>query len=282
MAGSYPDVPSRRMAWDADGTVLLWVRDNGPGAELSSVKAVELNDEDGNDVDITSEDFLGYLIHIFPELREFDGYFIAKATTGDGGFGELESSPDTTNGIDGAWTQESANIPDPTAVRPNYRTGITSFAATNIRGVRVRKNSVSGFNDRRMQAVHIYGEISAGETPDRLLFIDEATGLEFTLPRDYGDTPRGSSEDIEWRIKNNSTTLTATTIQYTTEALFLGADAWFTHTLPGGSTFQATQSVGSLAAATTSGLVTTRRIVSGSAVPDHYAARTYLDTGTWV
>jgi hypothetical protein len=151
---------------------------------------------------------------------------------------------------------------------------------SNVRGLRLQSPAAGG-NAAHQQRWHVYGEIAAGETPDRLLFIDELTGLEFALPKDYGDRPRGGSSDFEWRIKNNSAGETATTIQYTSEDLWLGSGAWYTHTLPGGSTYAATRSIASLAAATTTGIITTRSIIPDAETLGPHAGRTYLNVASW-
>lgn len=281
--GFYPTAPSRRMAWHEDGTVCLYVTDNSPGSEISDVNMESLNDEGGSNLRIISENAFGFIINIFPELREFDGYFIAKHSGGDGGFGPLTTSGDTTNGIDGSWTQRSANILDPSVVRPNYRTDITSFAVANVRGVRSYKNSNTGGDDDFMQSIHIYGEISPGETPDRLLFIDELTSLEFTLPKDYEEAPRGSSEDFDWRLKNNSTVAgnnkTINTIQWTAKTGFLLSAAWYTFSV-GGDAFAATKSLTSLAPEASSVVLTTRRIIPQDEVTSLHAARIEATVGS--
>lgn len=281
MAGNYPDQPSRRMGIDGDGTIGLYSGNNPANfcqgwTEMSGPQMSEINDEDessvlsgaggGNDIN---------LAFIFPELREFDGYFYRTIE----GSLTIQTSADTTNGCDGTWASLTTVTGTKQQVRPDYRTDIVSAASSAIRGVRF--NSGGGGGGYNVKVFHPYGEISPGETPDRLLFIDEATGLEFTKPRDYGNVPRGSSEDVTWRIKNNSASLQANTIQYTTEELYLDAGGDFTHTLPGGASFQATQQIASLAAATTSGLITTRRITSGTAVLGLRSGRTYLNVSSW-
>lgn len=284
MADSYPDVPSRRFGYDADGSVLT-VRNLTTGTaivEATPAQRAEFNDEDHTIVgSFASGNAFHPVALIFPELREFDGLFVFWAIPPGDRVQEVEVSSDTTNGVDGTWTTEIADYTDAasfgTTVPDTYRTKITSAAASNVRAVRV----MTGADNFSPRALHVYGDITPGETPDRLLFIDEATGLEFTASRDYGDIPRGGSEDVTWRIKNNSASLTASTIQYTTEALYLASGAWYTHTLPGGSTYQSSRQVASLAPATTSGLITTRRITPGDETLGLHAGRTYLNVGTW-
>lgn len=291
MAGSYPNVPSRRFGLDSDGSVLVKF---GPDTtsraiiEASATHRDNITDEEGG-VAFDAGGFTG-LSHggrimyawVFPELREIDGVFIARQ---DGlGLTALEHSANTTNGSGGTWVTEIADLTDHGTVRPTYRSSITSTAASSKRGLRCTylfNGGLSG-SAQGLQAFHVYGEIAPGQTPDRLLFIDEATGLEFTASYDYGDIPRGGSEDITWRFRNNSASLTATTIQYTAEDLYLGSGGWYTHTLPGGSTYQATRQVASLTPATTSGLITTRRVTPGNEDLGTHAGRIYLNVDTWV
>lgn len=273
MAGSYPDVPGRRMAWDDDGTIAGEKPLSQPFAEYSEAQQEGINNEQ-----TASGPALGsnrWITFIFPELREVDGFF-GRANAGNR-IDAVATSGDTTNGIDGTWTQQTADYSDPnTNVYDDYRDGILSLAVSSARGARFKIDDGQG-----VRAAHWYGEISPGQTDDRLLFIDEATGLEFTLPKDYGDTPRGGSTDFEWRIKNNSASLIANNIQYTAEDLYLGSAAWYTHTLPAGSTFQSVQQIASLGAGTTSGIIKTRQIIPGGETLGLHAARLYLNVDTW-
>lgn len=279
MAGSYPDVPSRRMAWDADGTVAFYGRQDGADTltEFTALQMAELNDEDNTGVNYGSNPPARFNWFLFPELRELDGFYASR--NGNGAtLGAVHTSPDTTNGRDGVWTQQIASAEQAGTVPATYRTAIISTAVSSIRGVRLAQNSSGG---QTLTAVHLYGEISAGQTPDRLLFIDDATGLEFTLPIDYGNVPRGSSADRSIRLRNNSAAKTASTIQYTAEALYGNSGAWYTATLPGGSTFQSTQQLASLAPATTSGIITLRRITPNAETLGLHAARLYANVDTW-
>ncbi len=130
MAGSYSDAPSRRMAIDDDGTVgLSQVVLDGIRQSVVDVSAANkenLNDEEAGDVLTTgggSNDMK--LIWIFPELREFDGYFARGKDAGDPFDGEY--SGNTTNGWDGTWTEFRASASEGTlVVIPDYRDDITS------------------------------------------------------------------------------------------------------------------------------------------------------------
>ncbi len=273
----YPAAPSRRMAWDEDGTLFGQVASPfGQWIDRTANKA-ELNDEDEVLVDIRPlESTLGYGVWIFPELREFDGIFLAYNQFSADAYSEVSTSADTTTGQDGTWTVRDANPTDYTTVMNNYRTGITSHAVANVRGVRYLGEHTTTGADRERKAIHLYGEISPGETPDRLLFMDELTGLEFAVAEDYGDVPRGSARDFEWRLKNNSTVVgnnkTLNNIQFTAEDLYLGSGNWYTFSV-GGDAFVATKQITSLSPEASSSLLVCRQIIPATAGLGLHAAR---------
>ena len=275
MAGAYPDVPGRRMGWDADGTVAVERVLTGQLTELTPAQKAEMNDEENVTV-ISKYATSWQFVLLFPEKREIDGLFIA----GDA-VGSVYTSADTTSGLDGTWGTLFADFPESPNAYNDYRTGIQSSADPGKRGLDVRVANYSGYS--RLYAVHVYGEISPGETPDRLLFIDEATGLEFAAAKDYGDTPRGSARDFSFRLKNNSTVagnnVTLNTIQVTAEDLFLGSGAWYTFSYGGGA-FQGTIQIASLAPEATSQLIVCRQIIPTDETLGPHAGRVKATVGS--
>lgn len=276
MAGFYDDAPSMRMAYDDDGCVMLMRASLLPPTQRNASQAAEANDEDNvsANADLNLGGDTWHIILIFPELREVDGFFAAAFITAPATFGAFQSSVNTTNGVDGTWATEIANVADLTTAYPNnYRNEIISLAANAKRAVRLEKTDGGSSS---FAAYHVYGTISPGETPDRLLFIDELTGLEFALPKDYGDVPRGSARDFEWRLKNNSAVagnnLTINTIQFTAESLYLNSGGWYTHSV-GGDAFAGTKSITSLAPAASSALIVTRQIIPAAEVLGPHVAR---------
>lgn len=280
MAGLYPDAPSRRFAWDVDGTVHASRRVQKPGSatvdqwvERSAAERQDLNDEDPDSgytpIAGGGTGTVHHILWIFPELREFDGWFLSAGAVTTPSTSNVETSPDTTNGIDGTWTTRISGYSLGGDDLDSYRS-VTSQAVNEIRAVRYVLAANDNQAHRALRRAHLYGSISPGETPDRLLFIDEDTGLEYTAPIDFAEIPRGSSEDFEFRLKNNSASLTANTIQYTAESIYESSGDWYTFTLPGGASFQATRQVASLAPATTTGVITARRITpAGEALQVH-------------
>lgn len=200
------------MAYDRDGSVLV-VHDGTTATQVTGFSA--MNDEaDTSDYSLPSAD--SYLVVIFPQLRDLAGY---AARFGAAGTYIPQYSTNTTNGIDGTWTNLSTAISntvfDPHG--PSHRLNITSQTQAGIKAIRF---AVSGLGaDRTVYGVHLYGSISAGQTPDRLIFTDRLGNPLGGAFFDWGDVPQGSSADKLFAIKNLSTTKTASSITISIEAL---------------------------------------------------------------
>lgn len=279
-AGSYPDAPSRRMACDADGTIGGQRRSAGDGAlgQISAGNMTVAQDEEMAGFAYGSSTKGEYTFYIFPELRDLEGIFLSGPINNQ--MTEVASSGDTTNTWDGTWTQRIADFDDSDSqTLTSYRTEITSLAVNNVRGVRALDPNTGG-TSKRLRAFHVYGTISAGETPDRLLWIDNDDDLEFSQPQDYGDVPRGSAEDHIVYLKNNSASLAANTVQVTAEDLFGGSGSWYT--FDDGTGFSATKTLASsIGNGANSPDITIRRITPDAATLGVHAARAYVSVGSW-
>lgn len=275
MAGTYPDAPSRWMMCDADGTIGLElnITTGVVNAELSAAQMTDLHDiDDTNAVSLSTGEMVAY---IFPELREIDGVYGQIDSTA--GTNAVYTSPDTTNGFDGTWTARfSPWTPNDASVSPFYRDSIKSLALSSQRGIQWRRESGTNW----LTYLQIYGEISSGETPDRLLWFDQPTALEFSLPIDYGDIPRGSAEDRLTYLRNNSGSLTANSVQVTAEALTGASGAWYTFSE--GGAYQSTLSLASsIANGANSPNITIRRIIPDAETVGLHAGRAYANVGSW-
>lgn len=282
-AGSYPDNPSRRMAIDDDGTLMVHTPTDFSVVpiEFSGPNKATLNDESDSQILNLVAPSTKYLYCIFPELREFDGFF-GKVLGQANRVGQVSTSGDTTSFYDGTWTQRSADHPDNTTlgVFARYRDDIESFAVSNVRGVRVVYVRNTGGSLLHVAGFHVYGEISASETPDRLLWFDQPSALEFDLPIDYGDIPRGSAEDRVTFLKNNSSSLTASSVQVTAEDLYLGSGSWYT--FDEGSGFSATLALASsIANGANSPNITIRRITPDAEDTGKHVGRAFAAVGSW-
>jgi hypothetical protein len=272
MAGIYADAPSRRMAWDADGTVALKTIGAQPSTwpvggfspvpytTLIPADAVKSNSEKMADTTVFSSAYLSQamLCMIFPELREIDGawwqtWHEAYATTS-----WMETSGDTTNGVDGTWALLNiAGLDVQNPALDAYRT-ITSAAVSSVRSVRWVAHTVNSTSYFRKN--HAYGTISPGETPDRILFLDTLSAdAEFSKVLDYGEVPRGQTQQRTIKLKNNSASYTINTLQLTAEDLYLNAGGWYTFSLDDVS-YQGTLAVGNMVASATQ-LIYVRRTI---------------------
>lgn len=246
MAGLYQDAPSRRMAPDVDGTVGVQGLIGGAMSDISAANMAIVNDESNNGwlVSVTGSG-ARYFVWLFPELRELDGIFYAYMSGAARSTPTLvESAANTTNGIDGTWTSRIANITDYGTTYDKFRDNITSLAVPTEKGIRV--TMTTGAGGLGIQSCHLYGIISAGETPDRILFLDpDNADATFTKPLDYGEVPRGQTTTGTFKVKNNSATKTINTIQVTAEDLYLNAGGWYTFG-DDAVNYQATFAVGNL------------------------------------
>ena len=319
MAGSYSDVPSHRIAYDLDGTVMWKAYTPGdvalggdtagfygslnlpPSEQVLSTKQ-EYNDEDS--VEVEQEGGPGdrdiAFAWVFPEKRDFFGFFgDAHHQTTDGKIKNLESSTDTTNGISGDWT-ELAAIPDQFpggyqawGVHQAYREFIGKYTSTGVRSVRIRiepvKSSPAASDQCKLRAWHLYGDFATGANPDRLLFIDDDTGLEYDEVQDWGDIPRGSVHDKEIFLRNNSATLAASSNVISFEGLFEDSYQWYSIRDNSGASTSFSTSLtinGPIAAGArypvaSTDTFTLRLDVPASTNLGPHAARLELATGTW-
>jgi hypothetical protein len=223
-------------------------------------------------------------ILIFPELRDIDGTYILGENFDACG---LLTSADTTNGLDGTWVLQSSVVgtatrsPLSVEVIPDYREGIYAWSATGKRAVQFWFANSSGLDSNFLREFHVYGEIGSGETPDRLLFIDDQTGLEYGVTQDWGNRPRGAAADKDIRVKNNSGTLTANSITIgrgRTETAPSDASTWYT--MDNGSGFGSSVSITSLTAGSED-TWTLRQIIPTTAVPGLYETWISYDATSW-
>jgi hypothetical protein len=136
-----------------------------------------------------------------------------------------------------------------------------------------------------MNALHLYGKPSLTATTDRLALWHPT--LDLPMPAawlDWGDTPRSSAADKQFRIKNQSSALTANDVNVYIEALTPGAPSVAgMHTLSdnAGATFSASLSVVALAPGEISVPITLRRVIPANAQLSTWSARVAADVTAW-
>lgn len=282
------------MAWDADGTVVLlskggggipWPATTRPwtnSTEMTLADMQKLNDE--NTATWIRTDWIASAWHmptlLFPEKRDIHGLFI-NSTGGPSGYNWSAYSKNTTNSYDGTWT-DLDYAGDSSLLADRYRTDIVSKVATGVVSLTHCNNSgggiIAGYED--IYALHVYGVLSAGETPDRFLFLDPVSfDAEFTKVLDFGDVPRGQTQVRQVKVKNNSSTKTANTVLALVEALTGDSDDWYTLSTDGVS-YQTTLSLGSIGPGGTKS-IHLKQVVPAAAIPGPQVARVKVDQASW-
>lgn len=300
MAGNYSDVPAPRMAYDSDGTTIwFWRSDNASLSELSSGNLQTLNNEGNNIVSFSnganySSYWLGWF---FPEQRNITAYWIRVSSSDGAGSmrafrpGAIYTSADTTNGIDGTWTNQGNWAYDrrSTAVSPAYRTNIDSVSVSNVKAVRLHWSQDDWYDSFYWANVHWYGNVAAGEAPDRLRAwhptldepLDDNTSADGAW-LDFGDAARGTSMDKSFRIKNNSSTLTANSVSITNSAL---TDATPSvppqFTFSDGGSFNTSLNIGDLGPGAISSVITIRRTTPSNAALSLWTTKVTCDPASW-
>ncbi len=287
MAGNYPDVPSWRIPYDRDGTVGLQIDAANVVSQMTQANLQTVNDESTSALAQNTDPARTCLI--FPRLMDIDGGFWQATGFSGTGLKQFMWSPDTTNGIDGTWNSFSvpsgSNQYNAGAVAPNYRESIWSSTLGGVRGLRWKNANETGIGGAQLVTVHLFGEPTAGEDLNRLEFwhptLNQRIGPAFF---DWGNVPRSSSEDRQFRVKNLSSTLTANNIRLSFEAL---TDT--TPSVPGqhtlssdGTNFFAQRTITSLSPGNISAIHTVRRVTPSTAVFSLWALRLKAEVqGGW-
>jgi len=282
MAGNYADVPSWRMAYDRDGTQGFKMN-SGVLTQLTNANLITINNEADDYINIgISQNQAGYLILLFPEKRDLDGYWITGSDR-DNFSAQVQTSTNTTNGSDGTWTNLGGTYSVVEAVVPNYRLHAQSATALGIRGVRISAGAGlgTGFNPA---AVHLYGEISAGQSIDRLALWHPTLDERITPAYfDWGNVPRNTSASRTFRVKNLAAAKTANTVRVAMESLTDGSPSVpAQHTLSiGGGSYLPQQTIATLAPGALSDVLTLRRITPANAQLSLSAFRVFAEAATW-
>jgi len=285
VAGSYPDHPSWRMAWDKDGSVCVKISPNdGLPVDLTLAQMQALNDET-----TTAGPQFGdrqqawdWCAIIFPELRDIDAMFVQHS--GAYAVRNLQVSTDTTNGVDGTWTVVNAgDFGYQGLVKPAYRTNISSSTILAIKGLKFQAGFGGLSSVGNIQSIHLYGEPAPGENLQRLE-IWHPTFDERVPPAyfDWGDAPRGSSADLPFRVKNMSPSMTANSIRVYLETLTDTVPSVpAQHLISQGGSFLAQQNIGTLAPLAISPLLTLRRVTPSNAVLSLWDFRMMAESLDW-
>jgi len=284
---NYPAPPTRRIAWDQDDTQIIKFDENFSGVlELTAQEIIDLNGEDDGYVDLAGGATVGpvYLCFIFPQaVQLLDARFI-HTVVGAVVTVDCERSDDSTNGRDGAWTQEAAAITKSQlagGVRPEYRNDIAAIgAAAAHTGWRFKCSLSTSVGFLQVSCCHLYA-LEHGPT-HRLAFWKPVADAELDPDFNFEDLARGSSATKTFRVKNTSGSQTANNVQLTVESgPSHGSPGTWTLLSTDNITYSQSVSLGNLGPGTLSSVVYLKAAPPVSAELSTLSARVDPSVGSW-
>lgn len=257
--------PAPRLHYSQDGTLVIGHNVTASVSyTLTQANKDVIDDEDTADTWSFSSlaytangSHVKYLTFVFPELRNISGVFAYGANL-NGSPQTVQSSTDTTTGLDGTWgdvlTTSGWILNSSTPIL--HRTSITALSLTNVKGLRIRSSDSGSYTF--FYEVHLYGtKVSNTGLSFRHPTLDQALAVG---DMDFGDVALGQTYTRTFRVKNNHATQTANGV--IVSAVDVSTSAAWTMSIGGGS-YQSSLDIGNLAAGATSGVITARRIVGG-------------------
>lgn len=218
----YSVFTDRAIPYHLDGSVVKIISPTtGVVYSFSSADMAEINDTDFIPITVSSPSASNYILVFFPELRDITGIYALlykdhAISPGYKMIDLLQGSVDSTNGLDGTWTNATmpGGYPPRTLDLDNWRKNIKQI--TGLSGVKAIRfqcelDVVRDFS--KVSVLHLYGHKTAGQTPKDILFLDaENADAEFAIPLDFGDRPAGTSAIRQIKVKNVDPALTASTL----------------------------------------------------------------------
>lgn len=280
---TYPAVPGNRFAYHLDGTSVTYRNGNGSlVANYGEADMQVFQNESSDRIDHISFNTSGSISFVFPELRNVTGIFYATDEAGTLGQG-AEWSGDSADGWGGTWTTVTPTVVGYNSVVPEYRNNINVVNLTNVKAIRIKFPAfVSSNYPFGISAVHIYGSYVADS--DRLDFwhptLDQAIdGTYF----DFEDIKRGETVVKPFRLKNVSSTLTASSIVVSASALTVSSPSHVDmHSFSAdGTTYTTTVNAGNLAPGAISGVLYDRFITSDVAPTGPWSGTLRAVAGSW-
>lgn len=279
MAGAYPDPPNHRLAYDRDGSAV--VRINADDS-IDEISGGTINDEDSDSISFGNSSGSRLAI-LTPEMWNLDSYFIAITGSTNPEVDRIETSDDTTNGLDGTWTVQDSSPPHHKGnVSPHYREQINSLPVSGIRAVRFRfttqfSQTISVF------ACHLYGTYDSA-APALALWDPDVDQRIDPAHLDWGDVQQGTSDTKRLRVKNTSADMLAEGVTLTDEVLtdtsptYVGQHDF---SADDGGTFADPLDIGDLSPGEISGEILLRRNLANDATLGVWALRILAEATAW-
>lgn len=286
MAGYYPDVPDHKIFYHDDGSIAF--TQPTTGGAITAISTQNTNDlvsewDNGGNGYMNATNRLGVL---FPQAMDIVGIYALHTDGVNDSNGVVRTSADTTNGADGTWTTVTSSLAmfnwsDP-LVTTLWRSAIQPISISGARGITASGNSGGQF--AQCVSFHLYGRPSVGAKPDRLRFWHPTTDTEVLGPHfDYGDLPQGQISTKQFRIKNNSTTKTASNITIAADALWAPNPTLSSQTSfsANGTTFTPTLGIGNLTPGALSSVLDARLALMAYAQVGPWRQRYKATASTW-
>jgi hypothetical protein len=151
---------------------------------------------------------------LFPSQRDLFGIWamaaLAQPIAAEEGlfFSDVEVSGDAHTVPGGSWSGTGVDTGND-LVWDSWRLYVEPFSASGAWGLRGTLGAATIARNNHLYRLHVYGEPNPAANPNRVIAIDDDTGLEFDTILDWGDLPRGGIKSHVVQIKNNSLTHTA-------------------------------------------------------------------------
>lgn len=274
MVGTFPDPPGSRIPYDRAGGA-CYVYNHALTAlitQLTAAQLLELNDEDtGIAINLAEQHWVAV---VFPEQYDLAGFLVAVINASTGGLpatmGPLQTSADSTNGVDGTWVERvPAPFPAVTGGLPSHTRQSTALAVAGVKAVRWSYHSGGSPTHTRYAA--LFGAPAGAAltaSPNRLRLWHPTLNQPLAgVDLDMGDLKLGQTAAKTFRLRNHSGTLAATSISVTREVISEANPATLAeYSLSlDGTTWATSIAPPNIAAGGTSGVLHVRRAVGTGA-----------------
>lgn len=291
MASSYPDPPANRLAYDRDGSVGFYIDASGVYQATTAMLVAHNNEApdaggSGSLWMYASETSRTSGL-IFPQPRDIAAVCVIIVTFfASPNIAAIDTSTNTTYGGDGTWTRLATNFAATVSASasPDYRNDVVPLAANGIKAIRfvIQKATAQSFN---AHTLHIYGAPSPGAAPDRTVIWHPTLDQPLSATPawlDFGDTPRGTSEIRQFRVKNTSATKTATNTVVSVETLTDSSPSFPPQFLlsPDGAVYAPTVQIPTLGPGVITAPISMQRSTRADAALGPWAARVVSAPGT--
>lgn len=280
MAGNYPDLPAPRIEYDRDGTRVYQIVGTTV-TELALATTQGLANEISENWRPISSAY--QVLFVFPENRDVTHAYID--TFSNVANTSISWSNDSTTGLDGNWTTPVSNFPKTVGLLTSrYRTDIAATPGlTGVKMVRI------AFGGEYITGIHLYGKSSTGQNLHRLRLWHPTLNQpldDYPAHFDWGNIQQGTSDTRQFRVKNDSGSLTASTVTVFMQALTEASPTQVSqHNLStDGTTWQAASvalAIPNLAPGALSNVLYLRRSTPSNAQLGLWRQRLVASAGAW-